>query len=66
MKEKTAEAMVRRINKREGEVVASVYRNYSGRGMFGRITTGVVLPMRHVPKGRRYRMDNVGLDVIIY
>lgn len=58
--------MVRRINKREGEIVAKIYRRYSGRFMFGKQTSGVVLHMRYVPKSKKYQMDYMGLDVIIY
>ena len=66
MELKQAKAMVARINKKEGEVVASLYEDYSGRGMFGETTTGVDMPPRCVPKGTKFRTDNMGLDMIVY
>ena len=66
MELKQAKAMVTRINKKEGEVVASLYENYSGRGMFGERTTGVVMPDHCMPKKTKFRTDNMGLDMIVY
>ena len=66
MKLETAKAIVKRINKKEGEEVARLYENYSGRGMFGRKTTGVVAPSLALPNSKKYSIDNMGLDMIIY
>jgi len=66
MELKQAKAMVARINKKEGEVVASLYEDYSGRGMFGERTTGVVMPGHCMPKKTKFRTDNMGLDMIVY
>lgn len=66
MEAKKAKAMVKRINGREGEGVASVYEGYSGRGMYGSQTTGVVLPPLCVPKNWKGSRDSLGFDVILY
>ncbi|HUX16827.1 MAG TPA: hypothetical protein VMW52_10170 [Phycisphaerae bacterium] len=66
MKLSTAKAMVRRINKREGEGVASLYEGYSGRYMYGDKTEGVVAPFWALPENSKYRRDNMGMDMIIY
>jgi hypothetical protein len=66
MEMKEAKAMVRRINKREGEDTAHIYEDYSGRFMYGQKTTGVVAPSWALPKTKKYSMDNMGFDMIIY
>lgn len=66
MELKTAKAMVKRINKREGEDVAHVYEDYSGRCMYGRTTAGVVAPSWALPKTKKYSVDSMGNNMIIY
>lgn len=68
MKLETAKAIVKRINKKEGEEVARLYENYSGRGMFGNTTTGVVAPgwAIHQIDLNKYQIDNLGMQTIIY
>jgi len=66
MKLATAKAMVKRINKREGEEVASLREDYSGRGMFGNTTAAVVLPGYLIPKRNIHKVDNMGLDMVLY
>lgn len=66
MKLATAKAMVKRINERDGEGTARLYENYSGRCMYGSTTTGVVLPGWAIPKRNKHRVDNMGLDMILY
>lgn len=65
---KKAKAMVRRMNKEYGREVATLYENYSGRGMFGAMTTGVVVVRGAEPKGfkKHYHYDAMGLDTILY
>ena len=41
-----------------------IYRDYSGRGMFGEKTTALVVHSR--PVKTRFRVDRLGLDWIIY
>ena len=66
----TAKRIVKRINgpDSDGKIIARLYEDYSGRGMFGAKTTGVVLPGYHITEQMRkkYRLDNMGLDMIIY
>ena len=53
---------------------ASLYENYSGRGMYGRTTAGVVVSsvgsvetaMKMLDIDDRCRTDSMGLDVIVY
>jgi hypothetical protein len=66
MKLSTAKAMVKRINNREGEVVASLREDYSGRYMFGEKTAAVVLPAHCIPKRNIHKMDHMGLSMILY
>jgi hypothetical protein len=66
MELKAAKAMVKRINKKEGEEVAYLHENYYGRFMFGKKTTGVVAPSWALPNSKKYSIDNMGLDMIIY
>jgi len=66
MELKAAKAMVKRINKKEGEEVAYLHENYSGRFMFGKTTTGVVAPLWAFPHHTKYSIDNMGWDMIIY
>lgn len=66
MKLATAKAMVKRVNEREGDEVASLYEGYSGRCMYGETTAGVVLPGWAVPKSTKHRRDSMGLDMILY
>lgn len=71
MKLATAKAIVKRLNKNDEEgqrPTASLYENYSGRGMFGATTAGVVLPGWAITgqMKSKYRSDNLGLDMIIY
>lgn len=69
----TAKRMVTRLNKdREpdsrGRLPVKIYEGYSGRGMFGSTTTAVVLPGYMISDAMRkkYRVDNMGLDMVIY
>lgn len=64
----TAKRIVTRLNKDCDRPRASVYVGYSGRGMFGAETSGVVLPGYCITETMRkkYRVDNMGLDMIIY
>lgn len=66
MELKTAKAMVKRINRKEGEEVAYLHEGYSGRFMFGKKTTGVVVPRWAIPNSIKYSIDNMGLQMIIY
>lgn len=67
MELKTAKRIVKRINDKNDGEIAHIYNNYSGRGMLGLETTGVVLPSWAIPKNHKYRQDNMGsLNVIIY
>jgi len=49
---------------------AEMYNDYSGRGMFGRTTTGVVSDVtpNTIPEfiNTRYNIDNMGLSYIYY
>ena len=63
---KQAKALARRVNKRYGESVAKLYDGYSGRGMYGAETTGVVLPSWAVSNGHKWAQDNMGKDTILY
>lgn len=45
---------------------ASLYEDYSGRGMFGRTTFGVITDARNVSPKIKLRRDNLGLDYIYY
>jgi hypothetical protein len=58
-------ATAKRIAKK---VDGGVYEDYSGRCMYGETTYGVVLKGYDItPQMRkRYRLDNMGLDYIIY
>ena len=55
-------------------VEASLYENYSGRGMFGTATTGIVVgsagsvetTMKMLGIEDSCRTDSMGLDVIVY
>lgn len=67
----TAKSIVKRLNKDipDGEKkVAKLYEGYSGRGMFGTKTSAVVLPGWAISDSMRkkYRVDNMGLDMVIY
>lgn len=65
MTKEKATGLARRVREAGGE--ASVYEGYSGRGMFGRTTTGVVMDResaRHF--GKKHAHDSMGLDVIVY
>lgn len=65
MKLSTARALARRVREAGGE--ATVYEGYSGRGMFGEKTTGVVMDRYSAQRfGRKHARDNMGLDVIVY
>lgn len=61
---KTAEKLVARINSEGGN--AKLYEDYSGRGMYGDVTTGVVFSGSHYTFTRKYRSDNLGMNTIIY
>lgn len=53
------------VNKlrREG-LKAEIYEDYSGRGMFGAVTFGVVTNSARATN--KFRVDNSGLDYIYY
>jgi len=57
-----AKRVIKRIEDKGGE--ARIYEGYSGRGMYGRNTTGVVVGS--IPKNCKWRTDNLGLDYILY
>lgn len=63
-----AKRLVARLNKGKDENAkkAKLYENYSGRGMFGAKTTGVVCASYEVPQNTKHRVDNLGLDMIVY
>lgn len=60
----TAKRIVKKIEKEGGE--ATLRENYSGRGMYGAVTAGVVFKGSHYTFTRKYRSDNMGMDTIIY
>ena len=62
MTKKQAKAVIKRIEDKGGE--AKLYEGYSGRGMFGRETFGVVVGS--IPRGCKWRTDNMGMDYILY
>jgi hypothetical protein len=72
MKAENAEAIVEKLN--DDGIEAEVYTEYSGRGMFGRTTTGVVTgsvadvayAMGSLKIEDSRRTDNMGLDMIVY
>jgi hypothetical protein len=66
METKKAKAMVKRINDRNGDEVARLFENYSGRGMYGRTTTAVTLPSWAIPRTWKGSRDSLGLESIIY
>lgn len=64
-----AEAIVDKLN--DKGVEARLYEGYSGRGMYGACTTGVVVPDRAqaiaiCPELADCRRDNLGFDTILY
>lgn len=60
-----AKRLISRINKNGGK--ARIYEGYSGRGMFGDKTTGVVCGPYDIDfKKTKFRYDNLGLDMIVY
>lgn len=60
-----ARALVRRVRKAGG--TAEVYVDYSGRGMYGATTTGVVMDRWSAQRfGKKRAHDGMGLDVIVY
>jgi len=73
MKLEHAQAIVNHIKNEFGEE-ASVYINYSGRCMFGKMTTGVVAgsigtierAIGALGLDINSRSDNMGLDYIVY
>ena len=73
MELKTAKSIVTRLNKglepnARGRLPVTLYEDYSGRGMFGTKTSAVVLPgyMITDQMRKKYRVDNMGLDMVIY
>jgi hypothetical protein len=72
MKLQTAKCIVTKLN--ENGIQATVYENYSGRGMFGRTTAGVELgqsyDLGHAQKLCRtlgkVNRDSLGLGLILY
>jgi len=68
MTREQAKRIIRRVNQRDGEGAATLYENYSGRGMFGQTTCGVVLSSYAVTEldKKKFRRDSMGKDVILY
>jgi hypothetical protein len=66
--------MKEELLKKAEELGLRVYRDYSGRGMFGRTCIGVVGSMEELDcllgevrgSGKGLRKDNMGLDYIYY
>jgi len=57
--------LIRRVKKAGG--TAKIYADYSGRGMYGRTTTGVVMDRESAKHfGKKCAHDSLGLDVIVY
>ena len=64
MTKQQAKNLIKRIEDNGGE--ANLYEGYSGRGMFGEQTYGVMCGRYDVPKKHKHRTDNMGLDMIVY
>lgn len=72
MKDESAQRVSKYLN--ENGVEAYVYYNYSGRGMFGKSTTAIVvaspgavtLAMNILKIDDMQRSDNLGHDMIVY
>lgn len=67
----TAKRIVKRLNANNEpgqKPTAALYEGYSGRAMYGSKTTAVVLPGYMISDAMRkkYRVDNLGLDMVIY
>lgn len=60
-----AKRMVKQINAKHGDV-ATIREGYSGRGMYGKTTTAIVLPWYAIPKRFKGARDSMALDAVIY
>ena len=73
MKLENAEKVVKELQK-QGDKIAHVRRGYSGRGMFGQTTTGIICSsivdcikvMGRLDIDDSTRSDNMGRDHIVY
>ena len=71
MELKQAKALIRRLG--EGAKLYGEHDdrqvtepNYSGRGMYGARTFAVVCSRDQVPNTKKYRVDSLGLSMVIY
>jgi hypothetical protein len=62
-----AKRLVRTLKGRNPDTKAHIYEGYSGRGMYGEKTTGVVVGAYEYDRQKsKFRSDNLGFDFIIY
>jgi len=60
---KQAKSFIQRYNK-QNDKPAKLYEDYSGKNMFGRKTYGVIV--KNMPIKSKFRVDNLGMNYIIY
>ncbi len=64
MKEEKANKLIKTLEKQGYK--DKLYSDYSGRGMFGDTTYGVVTDIKDLSKKLFLNRDNMGLDYIFY